>query len=68
MTNNNTLNMDAAILQEMLMELLYASDEVYENMSDNIEIQTFEEAGVLTNNKGLVVNWNGKKFHVTITE
>lgn len=68
MTNNNTLKMDAEILQEVLMELLYASDEVYENMSDNIQIQTFEEAGVLTNNKGLVVNWNGKKFHITISE
>lgn len=68
MTNNNTLKIDAEILQEVLMELLYASDEVYENMSDNIEIRTFEEAGVLTYNKGLVVNWNGKKFHITITE
>lgn len=46
-------------VEEFLMSLL-------ESESNIGEIGTFEEAGVMTQNKGLVFTYNGSKFEVTI--
>ena len=57
--------MTATELQDIIAEALYDAEEFFDN---SLSIRTFEEEGVLTYNKGLVVKCGNKKFHVTITE
>lgn len=52
-------------VEQMLMEALEAYAEENEPETP-IHLSTFEEAGVLTNNKGVVLAYGNKKFHLTI--
>ena len=54
--------MNNTTMEEFLTELLYENEEVK-------RILTFEEAGLLTRNKGLVVRFeNGDEFQLTIVQ
>ena len=53
-------------LNEILQDALYLSEE-----EGNISLQnvmTFEDAGLLTNDTGIVIQVSGKKFNITIQE
>lgn len=53
-------------MSDIIAEALY--DVAVEN-SDYIDISTFEESGILTKNKGIVVKlWDGSEFQVTIVQ
>lgn len=53
--------------EEWLAEIIDEGDSALDNQID--EIKTFEEAGVMTLDKGLVVRLrNGQEFQLTITE
>ena len=54
-----------AALVLLALQLLSEPNDI---MMSDITIRTFEEEGVLTNNKGLVIQCRDKKFHVTISE
>jgi len=57
--------MNEAHLQHIITDAL----ELYvEDTDEALRVQTFEEAGVLTNNTGLVVDIDGAKFHLTIVQ
>jgi hypothetical protein len=61
--------MDEEMMQEWLQDLLDQSDDP-EWSTFNVapeKVRTFEDVGVLTKNKGLVVTMtDGSKFHLTI--
>ena len=48
-----------AQFEEFLADVLYASEDI-----DNV--RTFEEAGVLSSESGLVVSYDGEEYQVTI--
>jgi hypothetical protein len=54
-------------IQNDIIEALYAFAEYDEPSVEIDNIATFEDAGVLTNNKGLVIRLaNGREYQVTI--
>lgn len=53
------------VMQERLGEAL---ELLAEESGDVINFHSFENSGLLTNNKGLVVTIDGKKFHLTIVQ
>ena len=56
-------------LQEGLRELITEGYDSYEICWENIGVRTFEEAGVMTWNKGLVLTLpDGTEFQVTIVQ
>ena len=59
--------MDAEKLESVIAEALYlyAEEEGELNVED---IRTFENAMILTSNRGLVISIDGKKFQVEILE
>lgn len=70
MTNNENLAREFEYLLKDVMELNspIEADEDDEIMFDGLSyIRTFEEAGILTNDKGLVVKLeDGAEIHITI--
>ena len=59
--------MEEKEIQEMLAEALYNFEDLDGNTIKGIE--SFEEAMLLTNNKGLVVQlYDGSEFHVTVVK
>ena len=54
-------------LRELIDDSYYDYDEdEYTDEYDDVQIETFEEAGILTRDRGLVVYLDGKKIHITI--
>ena len=63
MTNAQTTEEE---MVEMISFGLTYIDEGYSSVK--MDVETFQEAGLLTNDNGLVVMSNGKKFQITVTE
>ena len=58
-------------MQDFLQELLENADSDLSSVvgdSPDIRVKTFEEAGVMTREKGILVKINGEKFHITIVK
>ena len=71
MTNENAIR---DLLTEVFNGLSDSSDTLFEDLAEYVDgpvenVETFEEAGVLTNNKGLVITMaDRKQFEITIIE
>ena len=59
--------MDEQDMVDLITESLYLYDEENE-IEGGVDIQTFEDACLMTNNKGLVVKIGKKKFQITVVE
>lgn len=55
----NEFPMQESDVEDMLYNLLIDTEEIE-------EINTFEERGVLTQNRGLVIETEGREFQITI--
>ena len=56
-------------LQEGLRELITEGYDSFEICWENIRVQSYEEAGVMTYNKGLVITLpDGSEFQLTIVQ
>ena len=54
-------------LQDALREYITEGYDSYEMCWENLQIRTFEEAGIMTYNKGLVIELpDGTEFQLTI--
>lgn len=54
-------------LRELIDDSYYDYDEdEYTDEYDDVKIETFKEAGILTRDRGLVVSLDGKEIHITI--
>lgn len=59
--------MDESEVVDLITESLYFYD-VENEIDGGVDIQTYDEVGMLTNNKGIVLKVGGKKFQITIRE
>ena len=59
--------MDESEVVDLITESLYFYDEENE-IDGGVDIQTYDEVGMLTNNKGIVLKVGGKKFQITVVE
>ncbi len=59
--------MDESEVVDLISESLYFYDEENE-IEGGVDIRTYDEVGMLTNNKGLVVKIGKKKFQITVRE
>jgi len=57
--------MNESDVVDMLIEGLYLYDGETE-LVGGIDIRTFEDVGMLTDNKGLVVKVGGKEFQISV--
>ena len=58
-----------ATLQDALMELITEGYDSYEMCWENLRVQTYEQAGVMTYNKGLVITLpDGSEYQLTIVQ
>ncbi len=58
---------DAEAFAAMLQDLLGCANEVDEAYDDRMRVETFEEAGVLTRDQGLIVRTSeGHEYQVTV--
>jgi hypothetical protein len=56
-------------LQNALMELITEGYDSYEMCWENLRVQTYEQAGVMTYNKGLVITLpDGSEYQLTIVQ
>ena len=56
-------------LQNALMELITEGYDSYEMCWENLRVQTYEQAGVMTYNKGLVIPLpDGSEYQLTIVQ
>ena len=56
-------------LQNALMELITEGCASYEMCWENLRVQTYEQAGVMTYNKGLVITLpDGSEYQLTIVQ
>ena len=56
-------------LQDALMELITEGYDSYEMCWENLRVQTYEQAGVMTYNKGLVITLpDGGEYQLTIVQ
>ena len=56
-------------LQNALMELITEGYDGYEMCWENLRVQTYEQAGVMTYNKGLVITLpDGSEYQLTIVQ
>lgn len=56
-------------LQNALMELITEGCDSYEMCWENLRVQTYEQAGVMTYNKGLVITLpDGSEYQLTIVQ
>ena len=56
-------------LQDALKELITEGYDTYEVCWENLQVQTYEQAGVMTYNKGLVITLpDGSEFQLTIVQ
>ena len=56
-------------LQDALMELITEGHDSYEMCWENLRVQTYEQAGVMTYNKGLVITLpDGSEYQLTIVQ
>ena len=56
-------------LQDALMELITEGYNSYEMCWENLRVQTYEQAGVMTYNKGLVITLpDGSEYQLTIVQ
>ena len=65
----NEAQIDETTLQDGLRELITEGYDSLDICWENLRVQTFEEAGVMTYNKGLVITLpDGSEFQVTIVQ
>ena len=56
-------------LQDALKELITEGYDSYEMCWENLRVQTYEQAGVMTYNKGLVITLpDGSEYQLTIVQ
>ena len=56
-------------LQDGLLELITEGYDSYEICWENLSVSTFEEAGIMTYNKGLVISLpDGSEYQLTIVK
>lgn len=60
--------MDENDLMDFLTEAIETLLEERGDGGEDVNYRTFEDAGILTNNKGLVIDLNGSEFQVTIVK
>ena len=59
--------MDASEVADLITESLYLYDEENE-IEGGVDIRTYDEVGMMTYNKGIVLRVGDKKFQITIIE
>ena len=57
--------MNESKVVDLITEAIYLYDEENE-IDGGVDIRTYDEVGMMTNNKGLVVKVGGKKFQITV--
>jgi len=57
--------MNESEVVDLITEAIYLYDEENE-IDGGVDIRTYDEVGMMTNNKGLVVKVGGKKFQITV--
>ena len=65
----NNAEIDKGIVQDALMGMLYGDWGVEDSALEGCQVRTFEDAGVMTYNKGVVVSLpDGSEFQLTIVQ
>ena len=65
----NEAQIDETTLQDSLRELITEGYDSVDICWENLRVQTFEEAGVMTYNKGLVITLpDGSEFQLSIVQ
>ena len=59
--------MDESEVADLITESLYLYDEENE-IEGGVDIRTYDEVGMMTYNKGIVLRVGDKKFQITIIE
>jgi hypothetical protein len=59
--------MNASEVADLITESLYLYDEENE-IEGGVDIRTYDEVGMMTYNKGIVLRVGDKKFQITIIE
>ena len=59
--------MDESEVVDLITDAIYFYDEENE-IKGGVDIRTYDEVGMLTNNKGLVIKIGKKKFQITVVE
>ena len=59
--------MNASEVADLITESLYLYDEENE-IEGGVDIRTYDEVGMMTYNKGIVLRVGDKKFQITVIE
>ena len=67
--SGDTMSFDEGTLQDGLMELIQDGSDSLEICWENLRVHTFEQAGVMSRDKGLVIELpDGSEFQLTIVQ